>query len=110
MQGKLIQARYKIRYRCCKGSAFIVEDETGTAYVFDGQELCCRLDGAHAPGEIATILHRLGWRPVPPVAPYTLGELKMLLLTVPVRGCANATSVDGGPVAMLFPRNPARPA
>ena len=102
MQRELVQARYTIRYRCCVGHALIVEDGAGSAYVFDGQGLYFWLGGTHAPAEIATMLHRLGWRPVPPVAPYTLNELsKMLLPMVSLWNRANATSAADGPATIL---------
>lgn len=105
MQRMLVQARYTIRYRCGVGRALIVEDEGGTSYIFDGQEFCCRLGGAHAPAVIATMLHRLGWRPVPPVAPYTLYELsKMLLPTVSPPHRTDALSAAVGLAAILPPR------
>lgn len=76
------EPRYTIRLRYAgrRGTiAFVVEDQSGDAYIYGPTGLCCRVArGRTLPRRIST-LHRLGWVPVPEVAPYTLAALGRLL-------------------------------
>lgn len=76
------EPRYTVRLRYAgrRGVvAFVVEDEDGDAYIYGRAGLCCRLArGGALPRRVPT-LHRLGWVPVPAVAPYTLAGLRRLL-------------------------------
>lgn len=74
--------RYTIRYR--RGgspgqTALVIEDETGSAYLYEGAGLHCRLTGAHSLARLEETLRRSGWDRVPAVPPYTLDQLRRLL-------------------------------
>jgi len=74
-------ARYCIRYRLDtqRGTALVVEDTAGDAYVFGREGFVCRLTGSASLADYALTLLRLGWTPVPKVAPYSHEGLAMLL-------------------------------
>jgi hypothetical protein len=75
-------SRFVIRYRCCSdasSAALLVVDEFGDAYLVGRQGLYCRLRGAYGLRNLEPVLRRLGWVPVPYVAPYSLAELQRLL-------------------------------
>lgn len=73
---------YTIRYRCDdqRGrTALIVEDPTGSAYLFSGGSLQSRLRGANAITRLHKRLARHAyWRQVPRVAPYSLDGLRQM--------------------------------
>ena len=74
--------RYTIRYR--RGddpaqTALVIEDETGTAYLYGRAGLHCWLTRAHTLARLEETLRRLGWCQVPAVPSYTLAQLRRLL-------------------------------
>jgi hypothetical protein len=78
----LTEPRYTIRLRYAghRGRvAFIIESATGEAYIYSGEGLVCRLSSGFRLVNYVSTLHRLGWIPVPTVAPYSLNALGRLI-------------------------------
>ncbi len=74
--------RYTIRYRGggdLEQTALVIEDETGTPYLYERTGLHCRLTRAHSLARLEDTLRRLGWYRVPEVPPYTLDQLRRLI-------------------------------
>jgi len=74
--------RYTLRLRHAGGrggAGLVVEDRCGVAYIYSRKGLRCRLIGRWSLPALAPTLHRLGWVPVPLVAPYSLEGLRRLL-------------------------------
>ena len=71
-----IRLRYAGRRGCI---AFIVESACGDAFIYTRHGLTCRLTGHFRLAEYTSTLHRLGWVPVPTVAPYSLDALGRLV-------------------------------
>lgn len=80
MTGLAYTVRYRLHTRT-DAIALLVEDETGQVYLFDGQRLRPYLRPTGDPARRLVTLQRLGWVPVPHVAPYRLDELHRLLGT-----------------------------
>ena len=57
----------------------MIEDETGTAYLYERAGLHCRLTRAQSLARLEETLRRSGWYRVPKVPPYTLDQLRRLL-------------------------------
>ena len=100
--------RYTIRYR--RGghpeqTALVIEDETGTAYLYERAGLHCRLTRAHSLARLEDTLHRLGWYRVPAVPPYTLDQLRRLLIPAG----HDDPAPPRRPVSPLVPPPPTRP-
>ena len=74
--------RYTVRYRSSdrRGkTALIVEDNTGTAYLFSGGALQGRVSGADATTRLVARLGNIDhWQQVPRVAPYTIDGLRQM--------------------------------
>jgi hypothetical protein len=74
--------QYTIRYRSNGKSgktALIVEDSSGTAYLFSGGSFQGQLQGNDASRRLASRMARTAtWRPVPRVAPYTVDGLRQM--------------------------------
>ena len=77
-EGTLTEPRYTIRLRHA-GAGLVVEDAAGDAYIVSEQGLQCRLTGRRTLDDLTPTLRRLGWVPVPAVAPYTRAKLRCLL-------------------------------
>ena len=71
-----IRLRYAGRRGC---TALIVENARGDAFIYTRRGLACRLTGHFRLAAYTSTLHRLGWVPVPAVAPYTLDALGRLV-------------------------------
>jgi hypothetical protein len=87
---------YAIRYRATTGragTALIVEDDDGWAYLLTRQGLGCAWRSTPPPRPIARFLREASWVPVPRVAPYTLADLcRLVHLAPPATG-------ENGPLA-----------
>jgi hypothetical protein len=74
---------YVVRYRSTdriKRTALIVEDASGTAYLFCEGELRLQRAGEDASARLKAILSRQGnWTSLPRVAPYSLADLRALV-------------------------------
>ena len=70
----------RLRYAGRPGRvAFVIESAAGDAYIFSGEGLvCCLARDFRLAGYVPT-LRRLGWVPVPAVAPYSLDALGRLI-------------------------------
>lgn len=74
--------RFTVRYRqrtTIGEMAVLVEDTTGHLHVYTGVGLLPYLRHSHDPERRIDTLRRLGWTPVPRVAPYTLDGLQRLI-------------------------------
>ncbi|MGN6674903.1 MAG: hypothetical protein ACTHMA_16515 [Thermomicrobiales bacterium] len=86
---ELAPTRFVIQYRCGyhEGTALIVEDEHGAAYLFSSGALQTRLAGERAAERLLELTSNEGhWLPVPQVPPYTLDELCDLIGHMPEYG------------------------
>ena len=77
----MTEPRYTIRpryagHRGC--TAFIVESAPWHACIYTRKGLTCQLSGHFRLAGYTPTRHRLGWVPVPTVAPYTIDALGRL--------------------------------
>jgi hypothetical protein len=78
----MINQRFTIRYRqrtTIGEMAVLVEDTTGQLHVYTGAGLLPYLRQSDNATRRGDTLRRLGWVPVPRVAPYTLDGLQRLI-------------------------------
>jgi len=82
MGDSMSTASYAIRYRSTlhhDSVTLIVEDQDGRYYFFSCRPDHCQLLPMDDAERHPAILRRLGWRPVPAVAPYSLDALRVLM-------------------------------
>ncbi len=94
-----INQRFTVRYRQLTNSgtaAVLVEDTTGQLHVYSKAGLIPYLRRGPSRQRRIETLRRLGWVPVPRVAPYTLEGLQRLI-------GSNATPNTPGPVQLSRP-------